>query len=809
MTHAGSHTGQISRGALEKVEFSTTVQPHGMLLVLQGADLTIQQVSANLEVFLKLSPTAALGQSFWSWLEPLAVEVMRRAIALENSASPIRLKLTTASTAGWFDGTLRSIATPAHQAQQFILELEPYQPLALNAEQATQPLPVSESFSPADSFFFIHGQVNQAIARLQDLSDLDQSLHFLAQTLHHLTQFDRVMIYRFDAQQAGAVVAESKRDDLPAYLGLHYPATDIPESVRSLYLRGLLRYIPDLTAPPVAILPEVTLPAQPPLDLSLVVLRGTDPCCVEYHQNMGVSALLVISLVHNQSLWGLMACHHQTPKHLSYEIREACKLLGQFAASNLAHKVDQAELSYRTKLRSLQSEFVQSIAQVSDLKQALVHPAPRLLDLLSAQGAAVCLEDQITTVGTTPTLEQVHDLLLWAETQVSNALFHTDALPKLYPPAQAFKAVASGVVLLQISQVRRYSILWFRPEVLQTINWAGDPAGSITAAADGSVVLSPRKSFAQWQEIVQWTALPWQACELDIALDLRSAIVGIVLHKADELARINQELERSNRELDSFAYAASHDLKEPLRGIHNYSNLLLKGYSDLIDEVGRSRLQTLVRLTRRMESLIDVLLKFSRIGQTELILQTVSLQELVQQTLTDLWVSYPELAIEIRIPNPLPWVQCDPILLSEVLTNLLSNALKYNDKPHRWIEIGYYEPCELTPCSPDGQSPAPQSAGLPFPAAPTNLSAIVFYVRDNGIGIRERHLQIIFRLFKRLHEQNLYGGGTGAGLTIAQKIIERHGGHLWVESIYGQGSTFYFTLSNGATTLAPATESVD
>jgi light-regulated signal transduction histidine kinase (bacteriophytochrome) len=579
------------------------------------------------------------------------------------------------------------------------------------------------------------------------------------------------MVYQFDSQGAGTVLAEAKREDITPYLGLHYPATDIPEPVRESYRCGLVRYIPDLQARSVELIPAIHPLTQQPLDLNFSILRGVDPCCIEYHQNMSVVAMLVLALNQRDTLWGLISCHHQTAKFLSPDMRESCQLLAHWVASELANKVNSAEIEYLLKLRSLQSDFVQAIAQAQDFRQALVHPAPRLLDLVSAQGAAVCLGDEMTLVGTTPSLAQVQDLLQWLESRSSSAaspLFQTHSLPKLYAAAETYKDRASGLLLLQISKVRRFAILWFRPEVLQTVNWAGDPRTSLSVAADGSVTLCLRHSFERWQEVVRFTALPWKTCELENALDLRSAIVGIVLKQADELARVNQELEKSIRELDSFAYAASHDLKEPLRGIHNYSNLLLKGYSEALDEAGKSRLQSLVRLTRRMESLIDALLKFSRLGQTEPHLQPTNLNQILEQVLQELQISRPNQQTEIRLPRPLPTLNCDPVLIHEVFINLISNAVKYNDKPEQWIEISFLEATDR---------------------------GTILYVRDNGIGIRDRHLDRVFRLFKRLHEQHLYGGGTGAGLTIAQKIIERHGGRIWVESTYGEGSTFYFTLA--------------
>ena len=173
-----------------------------------------------------------------------------------------------------------------------------------------------------------------------------------------------------------------------------------------------------------------------------------------------------------------------------------------------------------------------------------------------------------------------------------------------YPPAEQYTSVASGMLALMISRVQKTYILWFRPEVIQTVNWGGNPHKPVAIEEDGSLRMSPRKSFALWQETVQLKSLPWKQCEVEAALELRSSIVGIILRKADELTQVNKELERSNTELDAFAYIASHDLKEPLRGIYNYSSFLIEDYGETLDEEGIAKLQTLMRLTHRMEDLI-------------------------------------------------------------------------------------------------------------------------------------------------------------------------------------------------------------
>jgi signal transduction histidine kinase len=243
-----------------------------------------------------------------------------------------------------------------------------------------------------------------------------------------------------------------------------------------------------------------------------------------------------------------------------------------------------------------------------------------------------------------------------------------------------------------------------------------------------------------------------------------------VEERTRELQQRNEELNQSNKELDDFAYIASHDLKEPLRGIHNFSSFLIEDYADKLDDDGRSKLETLMRLTRRMETLIDSLLQFSRLGRVDLGLDQVNLNEILAEVLDSLAISLREEQVEVKVPRPLPAVRADRARVGEIFHNLIVNAMKYNDKPEKWVEVGWRD----------------NGAGPP-----------VFYVRDNGIGIPEKHQDAVFRIFKRLHGRDKFGGGTGAGLTIAKKIVERHHGRIWLDSSAGNGTTFYFTLQEG------------
>jgi signal transduction histidine kinase/HAMP domain-containing protein len=252
----------------------------------------------------------------------------------------------------------------------------------------------------------------------------------------------------------------------------------------------------------------------------------------------------------------------------------------------------------------------------------------------------------------------------------------------------------------------------------------------------------------------------------------------------------NEALARSNAELDDFAYVASHDLREPLRGIARYAEFLIEDYGGEFDEEGRRRLDSMARLCKREDALIESLLHYSRVGRTELAVKEVDLNDLLTKVIDALESMLAAGDVEIRVPEPLPPVVCDGVRVGEVFHNLISNAIKYNARARKLVEIGVASRDSIRP-------PGALQDAAPAPGSAPG-DEIVFYVRDNGIGIREQHQEKVFKIFKRLHGRDEYGGGSGAGLTIVKKIVERHGGRIWLESAPGEGTTFYFTLGSRA-----------
>lgn len=730
----------------EPIHIPGSIQPHGVLFILKEPDLTILQVSENTSKLFGLPPEELLNKNLGELLEADQINLLKESLNKDDLpiVNPVELTVNLDNNTVHFDGIV-------HRSQGvLVLEFEP--------------TPIEKT----NTFFKFYHLVKMAISRLQCASSLAEISEIIVKEVKKITGFDRVMLYRFDEDWNGTVIAEAKPEYLTPYLGLHYPASDIPTQARKLYSENWLRLIPNTHYQPAPIVPTNNPWTNQPLDLSKSVLRSVSPLHLEYMHNMGVKASMSISLMKGGKLWGLIACHHQSPKYIPYEIRNACEFLGQMTSLEMAAKEDSENVEYKINVKSCHSKLVEYMSLENNFIDGLINKQPNILNLVNAQGATVCFEGNYSSVGNSPEPEDIADLVEWLHENQHEEIFYTDSLAQVYPQGEKLRDVASGVMSLSISKSQKNYVLWFRPEVVQTVNWGGNPHKPVEVTENGSIRISPRKSFELWKETVLLKSLPWKSYEVNAALELRSAIIGVVLRKADELAQLNIELERSNNELDAFAYIASHDLKEPLRGIHNYSNFLIEDYGDTLNEEGKNKLRTLIRLTQRMEDLIDSLLHFSRLGRVDLSMQATNLNDVVHRSLDLLSARIEEMNVDIQIPRPLPTVYCDRVQVGEVFNNLIANSIKYNDKPQKLIVIGYVE-----------------EPGLP----------ITFYVQDNGIGIRDKHFEAIFRIFKRLHGPSKYGGGTGAGLTIAKKIVERHRGKIWVDSTYGEGTTFYFTLA--------------
>ena len=508
-----SDTGALDDSDCEPIYSPASIQPHGILLVLESPVLKILQVSNNTFEAIGIYPKELVGNFLHEFVETEEIEAIEKAL-FEKDCQYNRITLSFKSQEGnyFFQGTLHK------SSSVLIVELE------------------KVVAQPASDCFNSYHLVQEPIDKIHNTPNLQALCQTAVEEVRRMIGFDRAMVYQFDATGAGKVVAEDKVENLAPLLGMHYPATDIPPQARKQFTMNLIRFIHDIHYQPVELIPDCNPLTGRPLDLGSSLLRTVSPCHVQYLQNMNVGASMTVTLIKDRKVWGLLACHHPTAKYVNYETRTACELLAKFVNLELSYKQDSQDRDYAIYLKEICHKFIAEISQENCFVEGLLKSPDELLALMGATGGVMCANENLTTIGKTPELGEIKKILAWIKTQINNDVFYTDSLSKLYRPSHKFKEVASGLLVLAMSEMENYYILWFRPEAIQTVHWAGQPDWHIELKPDSSPPMSPRTSFELWQETVRSKSLPWQQCEIEIARELRVAIVSI------ELRKINQQL---------------------------------------------------------------------------------------------------------------------------------------------------------------------------------------------------------------------------------------------------------------------------
>jgi light-regulated signal transduction histidine kinase (bacteriophytochrome) len=733
----------------EPIHLPGSIQPHGILIGLEEVSQVVRQVSRNVREFIGIDADDILGKKLSDIFgEEFARDIARtaknpvlnqQAVYLRNVAFKRRSNDETVSVLGHRrDGLL-------------ILEFEP----GAGREEMT--------------FRGIHPLIEAFMSRLGHVATVGELLELAAVETRRITGFDRVLIYQFDSDRNGLVVAEDRNERLSSYLGLRFPASDIPPQARELYRVNRHRIIVDADYTPVPLVPAVNPLTSRPTDLTFSVLRSVSPVHLKYMKNMGTAASMSISILRDGQLWGLISCHHKTPRNVPFEVRTVCDFLAQILSLEISAKQRSEGYEYRARLKGAVSRLLAHMAAADNFVDGLANHPEELIEIAAAHGAAIVIQDRFILIGQTPPEDQVRNLINWLATNVGDDVFSTEMLSAHVPEAQSYKDKASGLLSIAISKLHRSYILWFRPEVMQTVKWGGDPHKS-AERVDGELRLHPRQSFETWKETVRLKSLPWQSAEIETAVEFRNVIVGIVLRKAEEMAELVRELELSNRELEAFSYSVSHDLRAPFRHIVGYAELLREQKRELLDAEGKRYIDTIVESAFFAGTLVDNLLAFSQMGRASLTLIPIDMNRAVEEVKTDVMSEAPGRKITWKI-DPLPEVRADLMMLKLALRNLLANAVKFTSiREEAVIEIGVEQ----------------------------TDAEFVFHVRDNGIGFEMQYVDKLFGVFQRLHRMEEFEG-TGIGLANVRRIISRHGGRTWAEGAAGKGATFYFTLPRQAT----------
>jgi light-regulated signal transduction histidine kinase (bacteriophytochrome)/CheY-like chemotaxis protein len=749
----------------EPIHIPGGIQPHGILLAVRPDDETVVVASQNTEAILGVPAADIRGRRLDEILTAGSFTEAQRIRELPDMVgfNPLNLTLTLPGEPK-FDGIL-------HRSDGLlILELEPRAP------------------SPCESLLDFYQVYNRDLARLQNAPAADDLFGLACDAVKRLTGFERVWLYQFDPDGNGAIVAEEKEAHLPSYLGLHYPASDIPKQARALYTLNRLRLIADVNAAPSPLAPDRNPLTGEPVDLSLSVLRAISPIHIEYLQNMGVTATLTISLIRDGKLIGLISCHdHDGPTFVPYEIRRACELLG-FTVSQALSEIRARETARVFQERGhVMERLNRRMEAESDLSEALLRGSPNLLDLIPADGVALVRDRRVETAGRPPAAEAVTELAAWLRRSCSESIFVTSRIGELYPGADAVTDAAAGILAFNLSQSGRDWAIWFRREVIHTVTWGGDPNKPVTVDPE-TRRLHPRKSFEKWKQEVRGRSRPWNPDEVAAIRPFWNDLMRhLRLRDLAARRRMDQRLQQVQKleSLGVLAGGVAHDFNNLLMGVMGNVGLALM---DLPPEspAAESILQV-QQAAQRLSELTNQLLAYS--GRGQFITQPVDLGALVSET-ADLLrtVLGKGVALRFDFGAEAPRTHADETQMRQVLMNLITNASDAIGDADGVITVrtGVAELAEMPPCD------------LELCESPAAGRYAWVEVADTGSGMDEETRSRMFDPFFTTKFT-----GRGLGLAAVLGIVRGHKGDLRVWSRPGSGTVVRLLLPWRGEAAAP------
>ncbi|MCH4875660.1 ATP-binding protein [Pseudomonas sp. TMW22091] len=733
----------LANCADEPIRYPGAIQPHGLLVTLTEPDLRIQQISTNVYTLFGLTAESLLGQPLCALTGDEATLAVRKASEYPSlsEAPPLALSLQ----GGDYEGLLH------REEGVLVLELE-----------------LKPDASALESTMSKVRNLSRMLQRLQAATTLPALYEICVREIQALTGYDRVLIYRFEEEGHGQVIAEASSPSMELFSGMFFPASDIPEQARELYRTHWLRIIPNADYQPVALLPLLRPDTGAPLDLSGAALRSVSPIHCQYMKNMGVLSSMSISLMDGDRLWGLISCGHRQPLHVPHELRMACQTIGQVLSLQIS-ALQTLEISRQRDAKMdalviLNDAMVNSPEAVFD---GLVQTPETLMQLTGASGVAILEDKALHCYGLCPSPQAIRALHQWFRDS-GKSVFSSHNLSGVYAPAQAYKDVASGLLAMSLPKPVDNAVMWFRSEVKESIQWSGDPNKplNLEPSANG-LRLSPRTSFEIWKVEMDGISTPWSHGDLFAANDLRRSALE------NDLSRQVVREQAAVRARDELVAVVSHDLRNPMTIISMLCGMMQKAFSSNGPHTSRritSAIDTMQQASNRMSVLLDDLLDTSKIeaGRYTISPQSLDVSQIFEEAFSLLTPLALEKAVELTFhAEPDLKMHADPERLFQVLSNLIGNAIKF--------------------------TPAQGKIGV---VAMSNGDDIVFSVRDSGKGIAPEQLPHIFDRYWTAKEGNALG--TGLGLYISQGIIKAHGGQLLAESTLGEGSEFRFTVPKTA-----------
>jgi light-regulated signal transduction histidine kinase (bacteriophytochrome) len=530
------HFGQVDLTSCDRepIHIPGSIQPHGVLLVVDLQTLTIAQFAGDASLLLGVAPERLQHGTLADLFDAPTLALLVKGLHAPFVKPSVLLGLSPR------EGVPPLHATVHAQGDMGLIELEP----AVQSRQC-----------------HVLMQVQNLLSQLPEATTTQASCQAAAVMVREVSGFDRVMVYQFLHDGSGQVVAEAKAEWQHSFLDLHFPASDIPQQARALYLRNWSRLIPDVNYTPQPLQAVAPGRSSAALDMSYCALRSVSPIHLEYLRNMGVGASMSLSIVIGGKLWGLIACHHDTAHLVAADQRQACDLLAQIFSMQLQARLEVDVARRRVAPAHIQ-ETLSRLLPPGDVATTLMGEDVPLLRLIACGGAAIMLGGELNCVGNTPPPEFIADLVVWLTAQ-DQPVLDTFELGAVFPPAQPYADCASGLLAVSLSHRKSDFVLWFRPEVVCTVAWAGDPHKPVESGPHGDR-LTPRQSFAAWRAEVHEQSAPWDAVDIATAHAFRLWLLESVLRQM-ELAR--QEREAAFAHQNMLMAELDHRVKNTLANI--------------------------------------------------------------------------------------------------------------------------------------------------------------------------------------------------------------------------------------------------
>jgi two-component system, chemotaxis family, sensor kinase Cph1 len=743
---------QLANCASEPIQFIGAIQSFGALLVLSLDDYRPVFVSENTTEFFDIDHERILAMS---GMEIMGLFQPQLSVAdIEKSSSDSGYHYQ------WVNVQEKKYTLVIyHQNNYVFFELLPAEQIDVN---------LTGSPNQQSKLYEYLFKLTQKANSSDDLQDYCSTF---CQLFRELVGYNRVMVYRFDEDFNGEVYGESVSKNLTSYLGLHYPSTDIPEQARELYKKVHLRIIEHVEKSPVPVYTNKDDASHMNLDLGRSILRSSSPIHLEYLKNMGVCATLTVSIMINNRLWGLVACHHYSERYASISERETALALTNVLSTQLHHWQRSADYAAVQEKEHIYQMLLTQALKGKDIFDALTQVS-YITALTDSAGAAIVRDKNIFTYGVVPEDDVIYQLHDWMISKMER-VFQCTELSRYYPKMINHADIVSGVLYYELDTDSKSAIFWFRAQLSEGKKWGGDP--ELDKEVTG--VLTPRRSFEAWQQEVRGKSAKWKSHEIQAGLRLgayleREIFIKNLDFQKERYKKLTSELQQANEELRQFNWISSHDMKEPLRKIRLFiDQIKLEG-----EELGASNQLYFERIDHaaaRMQQLIDDLLNYADLSREQK-LASCSLKSIIEEVAEELGLSLSALQL-----SDLPVIHVVPFQIRQLFSNLMSNSIKFQQqlRPLR-IEVS------TSPLSSADQERI-------FPDAPENFIKLIY--KDNGIGFSGEYNEQVFELFQRLHGQNEYSG-TGIGLAICKKIAEAHHGFIAAFGEEGEGVRFEVVL---------------